>query len=69
MTTGTITRIYFDRGFGFIRRDVGGPDLYFHRSHLAGGLSFNEQLNGRRVEFTEEGSPKGSRAMLVRPCD
>jgi cold shock protein len=63
MPTGTIKRLVRDRGFGFIR-DEGGQEWFFHRSGVQG--SFDSPVEGQRVAFDEETSPKGPRAGNVR---
>lgn len=67
MAEGAIKTIT-DRGFGFIRPDEGRDDIFFHRSALAGGLTFEELRQGDRVSFTAENDPrgKGPRAADVR---
>jgi CspA family cold shock protein len=67
MAEGTIKTLT-DRGFGFIQPDAGRHDIFFHRSALAGGLTFEELRQGDRVSFTEEDDPrgKGARAADVR---
>ena len=52
MASGTI-KTMTDRGFGFIRPDAGGEDLFFHRSALE-GVEFAELRQGDRVTYTEQ---------------
>ncbi|KAL9183757.1 hypothetical protein ACHAXT_004613 [Thalassiosira profunda] len=53
--TGTVKWYNEVRGFGFIERDDGGPDMYVH----ATGLSFNGPLqDGERVAFESEMDPR-----------
>jgi cold shock protein len=68
MYTG-IVKFFDPRGFGFLSRDDGGEDLYFHVSELPGkrGTRFIE--DGTPVEF-ELGtfkSPDNVVAKKVRP--
>ncbi len=65
MPNGTIKRLVRDRGFGFIRDDV-GQEWFFHRSAVRDG-SFEQLNEGQRVAFEEEPSQKGPRAANVRP--
>lgn len=62
MATGTVKWFNPDKGFGFITRDEGGPDLFVHVSAVEVGTL----AEGDRVEFTIESSPKGPRAGHVR---
>lgn len=65
---GTIKNIVEARGFGFISM-AGGPDVFFHVRDLSDGLEFDEQLTERRVQFELADTPKGPRAVNVRPQD
>jgi len=51
--TGVVAHLVLDRGFGFIGRTTGGPDLFFHFRDLV-DLEFTQQLLGRRVQFDTE---------------
>lgn len=61
MATGTITRFVDDKGFGFIKPDEGGDDVFFHHSAFEG-----EPQEGMSVEFETEASDRGPRAKNVR---
>lgn len=63
--SGAISRLVRDRGFGFIRRDGGGDDLFFHRSALI-NASFDDLNEGQRAEFEMVQTGKGPRAEQVR---
>jgi cold shock CspA family protein len=67
MSNGTI-KTMTDRGFGFIRPENEGEDVFFHRSGLAGGTDFDQLQQGDRVTFTAENDPhgKGPRAADVQ---
>ncbi len=65
MAKGTIQRIVRDRGFGFIRPDGGGDEVFFHRSTLQ-GTEFERLDEGVAVTFEKERGPKGPRAIVVR---
>jgi len=67
MHEGTIKAIRSDRGFGFIS-EPSGPDYFFHMSELV-DLEWNEQLQGRRVLFNVVSTPKGFKAVCVRPAE
>lgn len=62
MATGTIKRIVRDRGFGFIKPEGKGDELFFHRTGLASGVDFDSLQEGERVSYDEEDSKKGPRA-------
>lgn len=64
--TGTIKKLVPEKGFGFIRG--GSSEYFFHRSDLR-GASFDQLIEGQRVEFTEGAGEKGPRAADVRLLD
>ena len=47
MQTGTIARL-MDKGYGFIKRDEGDKDLFFHSNELE-GIDFNSLQEGETV--------------------
>jgi cold shock protein len=67
MTTGTIKRVIADRGFGFIAADD-EKEYFFHRGVLDSSMDFDRIVGGERVTFEIEQSPKGLRAIQVRPA-
>jgi cold shock protein len=64
MPTGTIKRVFKDRGFGFIRTSD-GQEIFFHRSGLRSSR-FESVVEGDTVEFEVESSPKGPRAVNIQ---
>jgi len=60
MATGTIKKLVMERGFGFIKPDAGGSDIFFHCTALAQKSDFDALAEGQKVEFTE-GDGKGGR--------
>ena len=56
MATGTVKFFNADRGFGFIRPDAGGDDIFVHIKNCAGGI--DKLLDGQRVRFDEQASQK-----------
>ncbi len=68
MAQGTIKTIQSDRGFGFIKPDGGGQDLFFHMSAVE-YPTFDALREGQRVEFVSGPDPRNpscSRAEQVR---
>lgn len=56
MATGTVKFFNADRGFGFIRPDAGGDDIFVHIKNCAGGI--DKLRDGQRVRFDEQPSQK-----------
>lgn len=52
------------KGFGFIGRDDGGPDVFVHHSGILGDR-FKTLREGDRVEFDLVQGPKGEQAANV----
>lgn len=67
MPEGTIAKFFSDRGFGFIKQDAGGKDLFFHINNVQ-GLADHELVPGTRVYYESESSRRGPRAKVVRPA-
>lgn len=61
---GTIIRLVEDRGFGFIKPDEIGQNVFFHCSDLI-GLEFSSQLLQLPVRYETRQTEKGLRAMGV----
>ena len=68
MAAGTVKKIVSDRGFGFITGED-GKDYFFHRDGLAPSLDFDRLVGGESVEFDVQSSPRGPRAVNVRPAE
>lgn len=67
MEQGTV-KMFSEKGFGFIRRDAVGPDVFFHHSVIE--MDGHRALSaGDRVEFTAEMAPRGPQATLVRKVE
>lgn len=65
LVTGTVDRFDEMRGFGFIRPESGGSDVFFHQSAVAG----LRPRVGDQVEFRLGEGPKGPRAENVKVLD
>ncbi|KKR49240.1 MAG: Cold-shock DNA-binding domain protein [Candidatus Magasanikbacteria bacterium GW2011_GWC2_40_17] len=61
---GTIKSIISDKHFGFITPEDGSKDVFFHESGLQ-GVQFSELRSGDAVNFDQEQSEKGPRAINV----
>lgn len=67
MPTGTVKWFDERQGFGYILADEGGPDVFVHRSVVRAGES-PLLVEGQSVEYEVEETPKGPRAVAVRPA-
>jgi CspA family cold shock protein len=68
MSTGQITRLMKDRGFGFIKPSTSSEDVFFHATSL-NAVTFDELREGENVEFDLEQDPRNpsrTRAANVR---
>lgn len=60
MSTGSITRLVRDKGFGFIKSTDANDDIFFHSTALT-GLVFDDLEVGQNVEFSIEPDPRNPR--------
>jgi len=60
MMTGTVKNINSEKGYGFIRADHSGKELFFHRSSVR--CNFEQLTPGAKVTYEEVESLKGPRA-------
>jgi CspA family cold shock protein len=65
MATGTVKWFSDEKGYGFIKPDDEGKDLFVHHTAIAGG-GFKSLAEGAKVEYEEEQGPKGPNAVNVR---
>jgi cold shock CspA family protein len=66
---GTVKDVLASQGFGFLKRDDGKPNVYFHCSDLVEALIWDKALRGRRVRFEIVETQKGARAVAVRKAE
>ena len=65
MHIGKVKKLVRERGFGFIS-DTDGREVFFHQSSLI-DATFDTLKEEQTVEFEVEKSPKGPRAINVKP--
>lgn len=66
MPTGTVARFNSGRGFGFVRPDDLGDDVFLHVRELSPGELPEELRDGTPVSYDVEQTDKGLRAVRVR---
>ena len=62
MKKGKVARFIDDKGFGFIKPDDGGKDLFVHINDVDG----EDLREGDIVEYEEGAGPKGPKANNVK---
>jgi cold shock CspA family protein len=69
--TGVVLRAYPDKGFGFARPDgetTPSQDVFlFWKALKDAGVECDEQLQGRRLSWVADMTPRGLRAVDIRP--
>jgi CspA family cold shock protein len=65
--TGVVKWFNADKGYGFISRE-GKEDVFVHYSAVQMD-GFKKLVEGQRVEFGLEQTPKGLQAVQVKPLD
>jgi CspA family cold shock protein len=66
MSTGTVKWFNDTKGFGFIKPDGGGEDLFAHFSEIQGS-GFKTLKENQKVEFEIKTGPKGKQAVAIKP--
>lgn len=64
MNTGTIARLFGEKGYGFIKRDDGQKDIFFHAKELK-GVTFEELRDGDKLQFEVGSNEKGDHATNI----
>ena len=67
MQTGIVKWFNDAKGFGFIKPDAGGDDLFAHFSEIQGS-GFKTLKDGQRVTFEVKQGPKGLQASAIKPA-
>lgn len=62
MSTGTVKWFNAEKGYGFIKNDDGGDDLFVHFSAIRGD-GFKTLEEGQKVAFSVEADPRNSSKM------
>jgi CspA family cold shock protein len=65
MATGTVKWFNDAKGFGFIKPDDGGEDLFAHFSAIK-GEGFRTLKEGQKVSFEVTSGPKGKQAANIQ---
>jgi len=65
---GTIKKVIYQRGFGFIRSPDSEGDIFFHSSNVKDGI-FDQLEEGDEVSFEVEDGPKGRVAVKVEKVE
>jgi CspA family cold shock protein len=65
MATGTVKWFNDAKGFGFLRPDEGGKDVFVYHTAIQ-MEGFRTLAEGERVEYSVEAGPKGPQAANVR---
>ena len=64
-TTGTVKWFNAEKGYGFIAREGGAPDVFVHFSAIV-GEGYRSLEEGHKVEFDVAPGRKGEEAQNVR---
>jgi ribosomal subunit interface protein len=61
---GVVAKIFHDRGYGFIKAEEDGHEVYFHQNSVL-GTKFDKLVLGTKVRYAEEDGDKGPQASTV----
>lgn len=69
MSTGIVKWFNDSKGFGFIKQDDGGDDLFAHFSAIQqqGSAEFRTLQENQRVSYDVVRGPKGLQAANIKP--
>lgn len=65
MATGIVKWFNDTKGYGFIKQDGGGEDVFCHQSQIQAD-GFRTLSEGQKVEFEVKRGPKGLQAENIR---
>jgi len=68
MKTGTVKFFHVKKGYGFIKPDSGGEDLFVHFKEIV-MKGFKVLKDGQRVSYLPVHGPKGGQATQVKIGD
>lgn len=68
MSSGTVKWFNEQKGFGFIKPDEGGKDLFVHHSNILVD-GYRTLQENQRVEYEEAQGRKGPEATQVKPAE
>ncbi len=64
-TTGTVVRLFRDRGYGFLKETEGDQEIYFQDSAIIDG-AFDRLEEGTKVRYVPEKGEEGLQASTVK---
>lgn len=67
MASGTVSKFFDDKGYGFITPDGGGKDIFVHHTDINMD-GFKTLKPGQRVNFELTQQAKGPKASNVSPA-